>query len=299
MTVRLTALACAFTALLFICLQDVGRAAITGQITGTVTDDATHQAIAGATVTAVSPSSTVHAVTDAKGAFALIGIIPDTYTVSVERQGYRAFSLAGVTVLADNTQNIPITIAAQSQLRKIASVSVRSPSGAFQRGQTEDSYTISGAALKTLQGKNFNTDEQTLLSRIPSVTLDKSGTISIRGGNNFQTGYQFEGIDYTSPNANLQNPYSNVSNFNLLTGFGQVQVVPGGGDASHGNTGTGLVSITAKRGTYPAFGTLDYESQTNPVRYHQYGSEYGIATRSNSLSNLHIGSERSAILSIR
>lgn len=285
MTIRLTALAFVFFVMSFLILGSVSRAAITGQIAGIVTDETTHVPIGGATVTAVSPSSTVHASTDAKGAFALLGVVPDTYTVSVERPGYRPFSLAGVTVLPDNTQSLAIAISAQQQLRKIASVSVRSPSGAFQRGQTEDSYTVSGATLETLQGKEFNNDEKTLLSRIPSVTLDKTGTISIRGGNNFQTGYQFEGIDYTSPNANLQNPYSNVGNFNLLTGFGQVQVVPGGGDASHGNTGTGLVSITAKRGTYPAFGTLDYESQTNPVRNHQYAFEYGIATRNNSLSN--------------
>ncbi len=284
-TYRLTALLFAFAVVLFASLSGVGRAAITGQITGVVTDQTTHKPIAGATVTAVSGSSTVHTATDAKGAFALLGVVPDTYTVSVERQGYQAFSLAGVTVLPDNSQNLTLVISSQKQLRTIASVSVRNPSGAFQRGQTEDSYTVSGAALKTLQGKTFNNDETTLLSRIPSVTLDKTGTISIRGGNNFQTGYQFEGIDYTSPNSNLQNPYSNVGNFNLLTGFGQVQVVPGGGDASHGNTGTGLVSITAKRGTYPPFGTLDYETQTNPVRNHQYAFEYGIATRNNSLSN--------------
>ncbi len=285
MNYRFTGLLLVFFTLLFASLGGVSGAAITGQITGTVTDQTTHRPIAGATVTAVSGSSTVHTVTDTKGAFALLGVVPDTYTVSVERPGYQAFSLAGVTVLPDNTQNLTLVVSSQKQLRTIASVSVRNPSGAFQRGQTEDSYTVGGAALKTLQGKTFNNDESTLLSRIPSVTLDKTGTIAIRGGNNFQTGYQFEGIDYTSPNANLQNPYSNVGNFNLLTGFGQVQVVPGGGDASHGNTGTGLVSITAKRGSYPAFGTLDYESQTNPVRNHQYAFEYGIATRNNSLSN--------------
>ncbi len=281
-----TAAAFAFAVVvLFAGVGGTSQAAITGQIVGTVTDQTTHQPIAAARVTAVSESSTVRAVTDTKGTFALLGVVPDTYTVSVERPGYEAFSIVGVTVLPDNTQNLTLAISSRKQLRTIASVNARNPSGAFQRGQTEDSYTVSGSALTTLQGKNFNNDESTLLSRLPSVTLDKTGTISIRGGNNFQTGYQFEGIDYTSPNSNLQNPYSNVGNFNLLTGFGQVQVVPGGGDASHGNTGTGLVSITAKRGTYPNFGTLDYEFGTTPVRNQQYAFEYGIATRNNSLSN--------------
>ncbi len=92
-----------------------------------------------------------------------------------------------------------------------------------------------------------------LLRSIPSVTIDKSGTVSIRGGFAFEAAYEFEGIDYTTPTANLQNTLQNVANFGLLNGVGSVQLIPGGGDATHGNTGTGLVLFTAKHGTFPSY----------------------------------------------
>ena len=264
----------------------VARAAITGQIAGTVTDQVSRAPLPGATVIARSAGGRYTAITDARGAFALIGVAPDTYTLSVTKAGYTASAEAGITVLADNTQNVALTLAPQALKTIGRSVNRSRPAAsAFAPGQTEDSYTVSGATLKTIQGKAFNSDEKSLLSRLPSVTLDKSGTIFIRGGTAFETGYQFEGIDYTAPNANLQNPNQNVGNFNLLTSFGQVQLIPGGGDASHGNTGTGLVSITAKRGTHPAFGTADLETQFVPTGNQQYEFEYGIASADNRFSN--------------
>ena len=64
---------------------------------------------------------------------------------------------------------------------------------------TIDTYTVTGAQIDMVQGKTFNTDENTLLRSIPSVTIDKTGTVSIRGGFAFEAAYEFEGIDYTRP----------------------------------------------------------------------------------------------------
>ncbi len=264
-------------------LPTVASAAITGQIVGTVVDSS-QRPVAGATVAAASPTAVVHGVTDARGAFALIGVSADTYVVSVEKAGFSSSLSTGVTVIDDATETLHIVLNAAS-LKTIATSQARSSNAAFQRGAAETQYNISGAALETVQGKAFNDDEKSLLARLPSVTLDKNSTISIRGGTNFQTGYQFEGIDLTTPNSNLQNPNQNIGNFNLLTGFGAVQIIPGGGDATHGDTGTGLVSITAKRGTYPAFATLDLEDQSTPVKNQQYAFEFGVATKNNSVSN--------------
>ena len=149
---------------------------------------------------------------------------------------------------------------------------------------TIDTYTVTGAQIETVQGKAFNADENQLLRSIPSVTIDKSGTVSIRGGFAFEAGYEFEGIDYTTPNANLQNTLQNVGNFNLLNGVGSVQLIPGGGDATHGDTGTGLILFTAKHGTYPEFFHADVESQMFPY-LHQLGLEWGWADPKQRLSN--------------
>ncbi len=257
-------------------------AALTGQLQGHVLEAGTKLPIAGVAVAAAAPAGRYVATTDAKGAYAIVGVIPDTYTVSFQKNGYGPFSTAGVTVLADSTQIVDAAL--ERNMRQISHVVARSGSNAYQPGQTEDSYTINSSTMQTILGKSFNTSESTLLSAIPSVTVDKSGTVFIRGGQSFETGYQLEGIDYSTPNANLQNRSQNTGNFNLLNGVGSAQVVPGGGDATHGNTGTGLVSLTAKRGTNPGFGMIDLEINSDPF-VHQLAFEYGTATGDGRFSN--------------
>jgi hypothetical protein len=263
-----------------LCVQPA-RAAFNGQITGTVTDATTKAPLGGVHVVANSSSGTYRATTDAHGRFTIVGVVPDTYTVGFDAPGYLHGAYPGVTVLADSAQHIEMTLS--KGIRTIASVHSRAASSAFQPGQTEDSYALNSSAIEQVQGHAFNQDEQSLLKSLPSVTIDRTGTVDIRGGLSYQTAYQYEGIDYTEPNKNLQNSFANVSNFNLLNGIGQVQIVPGGGDATHGDTGTGLVSIRAKRGTYPSFSSFDFEVDTYPF-YNQLAGEYGTATKDGRFS---------------
>ncbi len=252
-----------------------------GIISGTVTDDRTRAPIAGVAVVAKSPSATYRTTTDAKGQYRFLSVLPDNYSVSFTKSGYASYSTIVVVINGSlQTVNAPIS----RTLKVIASTHARSAGSAFQRGMTIDTYTVTGSQIDMVQGKAFNTNENQLLRSIPSVTIDKSGTVSIRGGFAFEAAYEFEGIDYTTPSANLQNTLQNVANFNLLNGVGSVQLIPGGGDATHGNTGTGLVLFTAKHGTYPSYFHVDAEAQMFPY-LHQLGLEWGWADPSQRFSN--------------
>ena len=66
--------------------------------------------------------------------------------------------------------------------------------------------------------------------------------------------------------------------------MGSVQLIPGAGDATHGDTGTGLVLFTAKNGTFPTYLHADVEAQMFPY-LHQLGLEWGWATPNQKLSN--------------
>jgi hypothetical protein len=252
-----------------------------GIISGVVTDESTHAAVSGVHVTAKSPSATYTAVTDAHGEYKFLSVLPDNYTLSFVRAGYEPQSQV-VVVINGSQQSVNVTLS--KHLRTIAVTHARSAGSAFQHGMTIDTYTVTGQQIDTVQGKAFNTNENSLLQSIPSVTIDKSGTISIRGGFAFEAAYEFEGIDYTTPNANLQNSLQNIGNFNLLNGVGSVQLIPGGGDATHGDTGTGLVLFTAKHGTYPEYFNADIEAQVFPY-LHQLGLEWGWADPKQHLSN--------------
>ena len=259
-----------------------GAQAAAGEIVGSVTDAKTGAPISGVHVLAASPSGRYEATTDARGEYTMLGLLPDTYSVSFSQKDYAASSLAGVTVISGSVTRVNQSM--QRSIKTIATVHARSIGSAFQPGMTTDTYTITGSQIQMVQGKDFNTDENSLLRSIPSVTIDKSGTVAIRGGFAFEAGYEFEGIDYTTPSPNLQNTMQNIANFSLLNGVGGVELIPGGGDATHGNTGTGLILLTAKHGTYPAFARLDLETGT-PAYLHQLGFEYGWADPKQNLSN--------------
>ncbi|HEX3670881.1 MAG TPA: TonB-dependent receptor [Candidatus Cybelea sp.] len=252
-----------------------------GIISGTVTDDKTHAAIEGAQVVVKSPSGTYRTVTDAKGAFRFLSVLPDTYSISVSHSGYLPYSNT-VVVLNASQNAVPVTLS--KTLKIIATTKARSAGSAFQHGMTIDTYTVTGSQLQTVMGKAFNANEEDLLRSLPSVTIDKTGTVSIRGGFAFEAAYEFEGIDYTTPEPNLQNTLQNVANFNLLNGVGSVQLIPGAGDATHGDTGTGLVLFTAKNGTYPTYFHVDAEALMFPY-LHQLGLEWGWADPKQHLSN--------------
>src|SRR5215469_16150170 len=85
------------------CQETWALAGTTGRLSGTVLT-VTGTPIAGAVIKVSSPAPSVNTTTDATGAFTFISLAPDTYTVSVEKQGFQPQSVAGVTVFADATQ---------------------------------------------------------------------------------------------------------------------------------------------------------------------------------------------------
>lgn len=265
-----------FVLVFTICLLPCeARAASTGQIVGTVVGVDTNKPVAGATVSAASPSGTFSGRTNSSGVFTLVGVTLDTYTVTVQAQGYSPYIAQGVTVTSDESVRLAVAL---SRLRTIGVVRARSITSAYQPDQTVDRYTVNAQGIAQLLGKTFDTDQKKLLSELPGVTVDRNGSALIRGGFSFQTAFQFEGIDYTEPNRSVGNRFDNVGNSNLLSGVGSLEIIPGGGDATHGNTGTGIVALTAKRGTYPPDGTFDLElGQVGGG--HQFGIDYGFAAQ--------------------
>ena len=241
----------------FVAIPAPGWAASTGQIVGTVIDANTKAAVAKAKISAISPSGFYSAVSDAKGNFTIVGVVLDTYTIGIEAPGYEPFVVEGATVTADESYHLAVRL--NGALHTIGHVRAGRITSAFQPQQTVDRYTVNSAGIDQLLGKSFDVSGEKLLSELPSVTVDRSGTPLIRGGTSFETSTQLEGIDYTTPARSLTNQFQNIGNQSLLNGIGSVEIIPGGGDASHGDTGTGIVSYTVKRGTMPAFDSFDYE----------------------------------------
>ena len=101
-------------ALLLVLVALVARADAAESSTATIAGVVTStqgEPIAGAQVAAGSPSGRYEATTDVRGAFRLLGVLPDTYTISVEAHGFEAAVRAGVTVQPGSgpTMNVRLT----------------------------------------------------------------------------------------------------------------------------------------------------------------------------------------------
>ena len=248
-----------------------------GNLSGVITNGATGQPVSGATISAASPTGSYTAKTDDKGAFQIIGMNVDTYTVSAQAPGFDTLVLRGITIEGD--QNVNIGSQALSKTTQvIGRVAGRSPSSVFQPRQTTDAYTISGDRILQTTGKTAATDERALALSVPGVSLTASQAITIRGGLRTEVGYQLDGVDFTEPFFS-----QNASN-NRFNGIGSLNVVEGAGDATQSQVGGGVFNLIPKRGTYPGFGYVDFEVG-GPNYRNQYGAEYGFATPDGRISN--------------
>jgi len=248
----------------------------TGQISGTVTGT-NGQPIANVNVAATAPSGRYTTKTDAKGFYVFPGVAPDTYSISFSISGYGTGTVNGVTVSPTVTSTVNETLT--QQLQNIGHITTRA-SGvpAFQPQQPVDTYSVDSTQIQTLMGKSHAVSETELMISLPGATLDSSGYPVLRGGRENDEGFQFEGIDYTDAFTHQ------FVNSLALNGVQNFQLSPGAGDASVGNVGTGQINATVKRGTYPAFGDLEFDLR-GPVFDHQISGEYGFANPRGTFSN--------------
>src|ERR1700724_3266319 len=188
-------------------------AGTTGALTGRLTDQ-NGLPIAGAHVTVTSPSESVTATTSPTGAFSFVSLAPDTYTLVATRDGYETVQQTGLTVVADNTRTIAVTM--PKSLRVLGRIDVRDTTGLVKSGTTTDVYSVNAAMqskMKTLGGGGDIDTAYSAISSVPGVVLSPgqngwNQSIYIRGGNAYQVGYEFDGVpvlrtydDYPTTNA--------------------------------------------------------------------------------------------------
>ncbi len=251
----------------------------TGNVQGTIVDQASRAPVAGATIRLASPTGTYTGRTDSSGRFQIVGIQVDTYVLTATAQGFQTVTVSGLTVGGDQTINVgTVTAQKTSALKTIGNVRSRSANSVFQPNQTVDSYTVSGDRITQTVGKEASTNENDLALAVPGVTLTNTGALTIRGGLTTEVGYQFDGVDFTEPF------FSGNASQSRFNGIGSLQVVEGAGDATQSQSGSGVVNLIPKRGTYPGFGFVDGEIGS-PNYFHQGAFEYGIATPNGRISD--------------
>jgi hypothetical protein len=263
-------------------------AGTTGVINGTVSDPQSGQPVAGATVTATSPSQTASTKSDGSGRFSFISLAPDTYTVTVVPSPDRdSVTISGVTVQADQTQSV--TLSPPTKLKVIGTVTSRAASALVKPGTTADVYSINAVTqdkAAALGGGGTLNQAWSAISAVPGVFIQpgQSGyigagpSISIRGGDYDQIGYELDGVPVNRSFDNY--PSGPVSSL----GQQELQVYTGASPANSEAEGlSGYINQVIRTGTAPASRNLDL-GLGSPILYNKLSFEAGGANPSRTFS---------------
>jgi hypothetical protein len=283
-----------FVTLSIVCQGTLVLAGTTGGLSISVVDPTTNQPISGAKVGAASPSQIASGVTDASGHVNFLDLAPDTYTVSVEVKGYEPSSLSGVTVVADNTRVVPFS-PNKEKFREIGRVSARAASSLVKPGTTADVYSINPVvqAKVAAAGGGGNLDSAwSALATVPGVAVAPGqqgyigagatglGTtsLSIRGGDYDQIGYEIDGVPVNRAFDNY--PSGPVSSL----GQQELQVYTGTPPANSTSEGiSGYINQVMRTGTQTPFESVTI-GQGGPAYYHKVAVELGGETANGRLS---------------
>jgi hypothetical protein len=272
------------TAALFFATSTSVLGGTTGSASGRVRDSVSEAPIAGAKVTAVSASQTAVDTTNPTGGFAFVSLVPDTYTFTVEHSGYNTLVVHGITVLADQTQTL--TFAIVKSLVTLGRVEVRAAGGLVKPGTTSDVYSINASTaehINALGGPGNLNQAYSAMVSVPGVNLPQAQqgwyqTVYIRGGDQDQVGWEFDGIP-------VNRSYDNAP-MTFLSNLGQqeLQVYTGGTPAtSDASSISGYVNQVVKRGSYPGYADVTL-GIGGPAMYNKGLIEFGGATNDNHLS---------------
>jgi hypothetical protein len=244
----------------------------TGEITGKITDATTKAPIAGASVTAASPTGVYKATTNAQGFFAIVSLYPDTYRLTVSAAGYLTAMSDGNTVNQNNSTTVDISLSKETTV--LGHVTVRGAMTVVQPTVTAQQYVLTSAAADATNGSGGSYGlYQTpgIIGTLPGVTLDAGGYSHIRGSRLEEVGYEYDGLTTVEP-------ITGTFSTNLVEdGIARLQVSTGGYDASGGNAISGEVNTVVGVGSYPPHGSFTSLIQS-PSFYHGLNFDYGSAT---------------------
>jgi hypothetical protein len=180
--------------------------AVFGNIVGTVTDP-TGAVIPNATVTVTDTSKGISQTvqSNASGSFEVTRLIPDTYTVKAEAQGFAPAQSANIAITADQTQQVNLQLQTGTATQ---TVTVTTSAPQLKTDQADVAQVLDSQQTNALPNLNRNLSQFTLLS--PGIqrssfsvapTQNPQGTVAVEAnGTNYGTlGWLLDGTDNREP----------------------------------------------------------------------------------------------------
>ena len=235
--------------ILFFCGMPVTAWAQMASVRGLVLDVSSHQPMAGATIALQnSEGSWFGTISDANGFFAVVGLMPDTYRLSVSFVGYETETRV-LSVNFNDLMRLNVLIRPAETQAGHVEVSAQASDGV---------PAVQGAGLTTLRPGDLSIfptisgskDLAALIETVPGFVApsDRGGQLYVRGGTPTQNLILMDGIP-------IYQPFHMVSGFSafpedLIT---QGDVYSGGFGARYGGRIASVMDISTRNGNKQRF----------------------------------------------
>src|SRR5882672_1927841 len=277
----------------------VGQA-VYGSIIGTVTDPQGN-AVAGATVTvtSITKNTTDQTSTNESGNYSAIHLIPDTYKVKIEAQGFKAHEVPSVLVQVDTTARVDAQLQVGAVTQTVE-VTGEVPQLKTDRADVSLDFSADYVEKLPLVNRNF----QSLLLSAPGtqqIGWSHAATENPQGSQQtFVQGQHFSGTGYELDGTDNQDPILGIIIINPnLDSVEEAKITLLNYDAEFGKSVAGLMVASTKSGTNDIHGSgfwfrnSDATQARNPFtqstgalphsKWNQFGGSVGGAVIKNKL----------------
>ncbi len=246
-----------------------------GGLVGNVTDS-TAAAIPGAKVTInhVATGTTRETTTNESGTYRFPTIAPGIYTLTVQADGFRAFSQSGVAVTVNNLTRVEARLAVGALTEQ---VTVEGSAAALQTDRAEVRHEMDRTTLENVPipvGRNY----QMLLGMLPGFTPPQNAH-SVPANPTRSVRYSVNGTSDMNNNVRIDGTTAYNPNLPHMTGINPtlesievVNVVTNSFDAEQGLAGGAAINLQIKSGTNTLHGSASLHHFNQQLSAYPYFS---------------------------
>jgi hypothetical protein len=226
-----------------------------GVLTGNILDAATKGPLADVVVTATSPSLQGEqvSITDATGLYRVPQLPPGTYSLRLEKEGYKPFVRTDIPLRVDQTLRFNAEILPEALQAEPIIVVAQAPTidiGSTQLSTNVTSELVQQLPLAPPEGKHGGSRSfESLAQLAPTGQADHFG-FSLNGASSNENGFLIDGLSVNDPGyGSLGTPLS-------LDFIQEVNIISGGYMPEFGRATGGIYDVVTKSGSNEFHGSV-------------------------------------------
>lgn len=240
------------TCILMLLLAGSAFSAVTGKITGVITDAANQQPLVGVTVAV--QGTTWGAITDVDGRYSINNVPVGTYNIIISAVGYNSIEVTAVDVHADLATYQSHAMAA-SVTELTTTITVKGENPLIVKDKTTSVNIVKAEEIQSMPTRGFEEivglqnsvvrmNSNTDINQRGGAAIKANGpSINLRGGRPSEVAYYVDGFSQQDPLSGLST--ANVSN----NAIQEISVTSGAFSAEYGHVASGIVNVVTKSGT--------------------------------------------------